>query len=246
MNETIRIMKNHRSIRKYKDEMIPDEVIDNLIDVAQHAPNSINGQQSTIIVVKDKETKKKISEYAGNQPWIEECPVFFVFVMDFYKTKLACDKNHRIQTITDSVESIMVGSVDIGLGMQNVITAAESLGLGTVCIGGIRNNPSEMIKILDLPEYTYPVVGLCLGYPADNSALKPRMGKESYCHKEKYNKEVLTSAIDAYDEVISKYLAEGGREQKVNWSSSTSNAYQNVYFPKVYPTLKEQGFKNEK
>lgn len=246
MNETIKVMKNHRSIRKYKNEMIPDEVINNLIDVAQHAPNSINGQQSTIIVIKDKETKKKISEYAGGQTWIEECPVFFVFVMDFYKTKLACDKNERTQTITDSVESIMVGCVDIGLGMQNVITAAESLGLGTVCIGGIRNNPSDMIKILDLPEYTYPVVGLCLGYPADNSAPKPRMAKEAYCHMEKYNKETLSSVIDCYDEIISKYLAEGGREHKVNWSSSTSNAYQHVYFPKVYPTLKDQGFKNEK
>lgn len=246
MNETIKVMKNHRSIRKYKNEMISDEVMDILIDVAQHAPNSINGQQSSIIVIKDKETKKKISEYAGGQPWIDECPVFLVFVMDFYKTKLACDKNGRTQTITDSVESIIVGCVDIGLGMQNVITAAESLGLGTVCIGGIRNNPSDIIKILNLPEYTYPVVGLCLGYPADNSALKPRMAKEAYCHMEKYNKEILNSAIDSFDEIIAKYLAEGSREQKVNWSSTTSNAYQHVYFPKVYPTLKEQGFKNDK
>lgn len=246
MNETIKTMKNHRSIRKYKNEMISDDVLDILIDVAQHAPNSINGQQSSIIVIKDKETKKKISEYAGGQPWIEECPVFFVFVMDFYKTKLACDKNGRTQTITDSVESIMVGCVDIGLGMQNVITAAESLGLGTVCIGGIRNNPSDMIKILNLPQYTYPVVGLCLGYPADNSLLKPRMAKEVYCHMEKYNKEILSSAIDSFDEIIAKYLAEGNREQKVNWSSTTSNAYQHVYFPKVYQTLKEQGFKNDK
>ena len=246
MNETIRVMKDHRSIRKYKNKEIPEEVINNLIEVAQHAPNSINGQQSSIIIVKDKETKKKISEYAGGQSWIEECPVFLVFIMDFYKTKLACDKNERTQKITESVESIIVGCVDVGLGMQNVITAAESLGLGTVCIGGIRSNPAEMIKILDLPEYTYPVVGLCLGYPSDNSEPKPRMAKEAYCHMEKYNKEILSSAIDSYDEVISKYLAEGGREQKVNWSSSTSNFYQHVYFPNVYPTLKEQGFKNDK
>lgn len=246
MNETISVMKSHRSIRKYKDQMIPDEVLESLIDAAQHAPNSINGQQSSIIVVKDKETKKKISEYAGGQPWIDECPVFLVFVMDFYKTKLACDKNGRTQTITDSVEAIMVGCVDIGLGMQSVVTAAESLGLGTVCIGGIRNTPSDMIQILDLPEYTYPVVGLCVGYPADNSAPKPRMPKEAYCHMEKYHKENLSSIIDSYDEVIAKYLVEGGRARKINWSSSTSNTYQYAYFPKVYPTLKEQGFKNEK
>lgn len=246
MNSTLEVMKNHRSIRKYKDIMIQDEIINNLVDVAQHAPNSINGQQTSVIVIKDRETKKKIAEYTGGQTWIEECPVFLVFVMDYYKTKLACDKNERNQVITDSVESIMVGCVDAGISMQNVVTAAESLGLGTVCIGGIRRNPEEVIKLLDLPEYTYPVVGLCIGYPADYSSLKPRMPKEAYCHYEKYNKDNLTNAINSYDEIVSNYLSQGGREQKVNWSNTTSNFYQFVYYPNVYGTLKMQGFKNEK
>jgi len=246
MNQTIQIMKNHRSIRKYKDIMISDEIINELVDVAQHAPTSLSGQQSTIIVIKDKESKKKIAQYAVDMPWIEECPVFFLFVIDFYKTKLACEKNNRIQTITDSVESIMVGSVDIGLSMQNVITAAESLDLGTVCIGGIRNNPVAMIELLDLPEYTYPLVGLCLGYPEDYSKIKPRLGKTSYFHFEKYNMESLKDAIDSYDELMEKYLKEVGREQEVNWSYNTSSFYKDNYFPEVYPTLKAQGFKNEK
>jgi FMN reductase [NAD(P)H] len=246
MNQTIQVMKNHRSVRKYKDTMIPDDVINELVEVAQHAPTSLNGQQSTIIVIKDKETKKKIEQIAQEMPWIEECPVFFVFVIDFYKTKLACEKNGRLQTITDSVESIMVGSVDVGLSMQNVITAAESLGLGTVCIGSVRNDPAAMIKLLDLPEYTYPAVGLCLGYPEDYSKLKPRLGKESYCHYEKYHKEKFKAAIDSYDELMSRYLKEVDRENEVNWSYRTSDFYQKIYFPEVYPTLKNQGFKNDK
>lgn len=246
MNQTIQVMKNHRSIRKYKDKMIEDDVINELIDVAQHAPTSLNGQQSTIIVVKDKEIKRKIEQIAVEMPWIVECPVFFVFVIDFYKTKLACEKNSRKQTITDSIESIMVGSIDIGLGMQNVITAAESLGLGTVCIGSIRNDPAAIIRLLGLPEYTYPSVGLCLGYPEDYSKLKPRIGKEAYCHFEKYNKDNLSDAIDSYDELMSKYLKEVDRDKEVNWSYNTSDFYQSIYFPKVYPTLKKQGFKNNK
>lgn len=246
MNEVINLMKNHRSIRKYTNEEVSEEIIENLIAVAQHAPNSINGQQSSVIVIRDKETKEKIAEYAGGQTWVEQCPVFLVFVMDFYKSKVACEKNGRELNITDSVEAIMAGSVDVGIAMQNVVTAAESLGLGVVCIGGIRKNPRGMIKILNLPEYTYPVVGLCLGYPSDNSRLKPRMDSKVYAHREKYNQEAIKETVDSYDELMSDYLTEIGREQEVNWSNNTSGVYQYVYFPQVYPTLKEQGFKNEK
>lgn len=244
MNKTIETIKNHRSIRDFKNTMIPDDIIDELVEVGQRAPTSLNGQQSGIIVIKNSKTKKKIEKVCEDMPWIIECPVFFLFIMDFFKTKLACEKNDQTQTITDSIESIMVGSVDVGLSMQNVITAAESLGLGTVCIGSIRNDPTAIIDLLELPKYTYPVVGLCLGYPEDNSKLKPRLDKSSYCHFEKYNKENLKDAIDSYDKLIVQYLKEVDREQEVNWSYNTSNFYKDNYYPKVYPTLKDQGFKN--
>ena len=244
MNQTIEIMKNHRSIRKFKDIMIPDNIIDELVTVAQHAPTSLNGQQTGIIVIKDKESKKKIEKVAINMPWIIECPVFFLFIMDFLKTKIACEKNGRKQTVTDSIESIMVGCVDVGLSMQNVITAAESLKLGTVTIGSIRNDPDTIIKLFELPKYTYPVAGLCIGYSADNSRIKPRLDKSTYCHSEKYNQENLRSVIDAYDKQIVDYLKKVDREKEINWSYNTSCFYKDNYYPKVYPTLKKQGFKN--
>ena len=140
----------------------------------------------------------------------------------------------------------MVSSVDAGLSMQNVITAAESLGLGIVPIGGIRKSPDEIIDLLQLPEYTYPIVGLSLGYPADNSAIKPRMPRESYRHDEVYNKEKMSAIIGKYDEDLSIHLKHIGREQEIDWSNQTMSAYQYVYFPKVYPSLRKQGFKNEK
>ena len=68
MNQTIEVMKNHRSIRKYKDTMIPDSIINELVEVAQRAPTSLNGQQSGIIVIKDKESKKKIEQVAVEMP----------------------------------------------------------------------------------------------------------------------------------------------------------------------------------
>ncbi|MFA9398082.1 MAG: NADPH-dependent oxidoreductase [Clostridiaceae bacterium] len=246
MNQVIETMKNHRSIRNYLDREVSEDIINELIDVAQAAPSSINGQQTSVIVIRDKQRKEKIAELAGGQHWIANAPVFLLFVADFYKVKLASEKTNKPLIITDSIESIMVASVDAGLSMQNVITAAESLELGIVPIGGIRKSPDEIIELLQLPEYTYPIVGLALGYPADNSKKKPRMPREAYRHDEVYNKEKLKDIIDKYDEDLSVYLKDIDRTQEVNWSNQTMNVYQYVYFPKVYPSLKTQGFKNEK
>ncbi|WP_142415329.1 NADPH-dependent oxidoreductase [Hathewaya massiliensis] len=246
MNKVVEVMKDHRSIRSYLDKEVSEEIIDTLIEVAQAAPNSINGQQLSVIVVKDKEKRKKISELSGNQPWIEAAPLFLVFVADFYRAKIAGEKVQKELVITDSVESIMVASVDAGLAMQNVITAAESLGLGTVPIGGIRKSPEEMITLLNLPEYTYPLVGLCVGYPSERSDKKPRISKEAFRHNEVYNKEKLPNLIDEYDNIMESYFENIGREKNVNWSNRTMSVYDKVYFPKVYPTLKNQKFKNEK
>lgn len=246
MNEIIRTYKNHRSIRSYLDKDVSDEYIDLIIESAQHAPSSINGQQVSIIAVRNKDTKKKIAELTGGQAWIDKAPVFLLFALDFYRAKIACDKNNEELVITQSLESIMVGSVDVGIAMGNAIGAAESLGLGIVPIGAVRREPEEIVKLLDLPEYVYPVAGLVVGYPKEHSALKPRLPKEAVFHEESYNKD-LKSIIDRYDKDISKYMIErtNGEDDR-SWSQGISNFYKFVYFPKVYPSIKKQGFDNDK
>ncbi len=96
---------------------------------------------------------------------------------DFYKTGIAGEKNDKPQIIHESIEGTMVGTFDCGLAMGGAIVAAESMGLGIVPIGAIRKNPEEMIRLLDLPERTFPVVGLVVGYPADQSA----QNHDSHC-----------------------------------------------------------------
>ncbi len=246
MNKIIESIQDHRSIRNFKSDDIDDKALEAIVKSAQAMPNSINGQQTSIILIKDQETRKKIAEIAGGQVWIEQAPVFMLFVADFYKTNLAAEKNGLEQKIHESVESTLVGAVDVGLNMGAAILAAESLGLGIVPIGGIRKDPKAMIELLDMPEFTYPVAGLAIGHPVDKSKKKPRMPLGTFLHKEKYHKEGLKEAMDAYDEKMEKYLVEVGREKEGNWSKQTSNVYQYVYFPNVHPTMKEQGFTNDK
>ncbi|GLC31785.1 NADPH-dependent oxidoreductase [Clostridium omnivorum] len=246
MNETIKVIQNHRSIRSFLDRDVEDEVIDEILKSSQSMPNSINGQQTSVIVIKNKEAKAEIAHMAGDQKWIDEAPVFLVFVADFYKTNIGAEKNNNKQIIHESIEGTLASTFDSGLAMGAAIIAAESMGLGIVPIGGIRKDPKGIIDLLKLPKYTYPIAGLAMGYPKDNSRKKPRLPFSTFKHEEKYNTENMKETIDKYDETMEVYLKEIGREKEVNWSSNISGIYKYVYYPKVYPTMKEQGFYNDK
>lgn len=159
MNEVIKTLLNHRSVRSYSDKTVKKEDIDLIIRAAQQAPSSIDKQQVTIISVEDKEKKKKLSQLVGDQKYVDEAPVFLVFCADFYRAKLAGKIMGEEIVITDSQEANLVGAVDVGLAMGNAIAAAESLGLNIVPIGGVRKEPEEVIELLGLPEYVFPKIG---------------------------------------------------------------------------------------
>ncbi len=241
MNKTIETITNHRSIRKYTEQELEPEQLTAILEAARAMPTSVHGQQLSIIVVKDVERKQKISELAGNQVWIAQAPVFLVFVMDMNKTAKAGEKTGLKQVVHESAEGVLVSSFDAGLAMGAAIVAAESLGLGIVPIGAIRQNPQEMIDLLHLPENTFPVAGLVVGHPVDNSAQKPRMEAKGFIHKETYNDKAVTEAVREFDGTMAEYYRNRG-DKDSDWSSQISSLYKSAYYPKVYPILKSQGF----
>lgn len=207
MNEVLQILTDHRSIRSYTDEPVSDEQLDLIIQATQAAPTSINGQQFTVIAVKDKERKKKISELAGGQPWIDQAPVFLLFCADFNRAKIALEEyNDTLLEITNGLESVLVGAVDVGIALGTATAAAESMGLGTVPIGAVRGKPDELIELLKLPKYVFPVSGLVIGHPADRSAKKPRLPQAAVLHHETYQEEDVRTHIEAYDKQMSEYM----------------------------------------
>ena len=246
MNSTVQIIKNHRSIRNYLEKDIPEDVLQTILEAAHAMPTSINGQQVSLVVVRDKDTRLNLARLCGGQPWVAKAAVFVLFVADFYKTSLAADLNKVKQVIHESAEGELVGFLDCGISMGGMIIAAESLGLGIVPIGGIRKEAQSVIDLLGLPKYTFPVNGLCIGYPVDLSQQKPRLPFATFIHYEKYQRANLVEDIQDYDKQMVSYLKQINRSEEVNWSKHTSSIYQNVYFPNVVTTLKDQGFTHKK
>jgi len=218
MNDTIALLKAHRSIRKFKPDEVPEEQLLEIIRSAQCAPTSSNMQAYSVIAVTDPDKKRELARLAGDQPYIEQCPVFLVWCADLHRLKYACAQVEEV-TVPATTEIFIVATVDTALAAQNAAVAAESLGLGTVYIGGIRNNPREVSELLGLPDLVYPVFGMCLGYPDEAPTKRPRLPTRTVLHRNRYSADSFEDGIAEYNETLRHYmLTRAGSHKDSNWS----------------------------
>ncbi|MBU9720530.1 MULTISPECIES: oxygen-insensitive NADPH nitroreductase [Bacillaceae] len=208
MNKVINTILNHRSIRNFKDEPLQDEHIKIIVESAQMASTSSYIQAYTIIGVKDRKTKSKLANLAGNQSYVEQNGHFFVFCADLHRHACAGKmENVDVQMSLQSTEKFMVAIIDASLAAQNAAIAAESLGLGICYIGGIRNNLEKVSNLLKLPKYVVPLFGLAVGVPASSTEQKPRLPFDHIYHEEVYqqNETDYIDQLNKYNSTISSY-----------------------------------------
>ena len=223
---TIDLMLGHRSIRSFTDETIEASVLEHLIQAGQAAASSSFIQAYSIIRVTDKATREKIAEVAGGQKWINETPEFLIYCADLKRIELACIQQGQGE-LEGHTEHFVAATVDVALVAQNVLLAAESIGLGGVYIGGIRNNPQLLADLLDLPDQVYPVFGMCLGWPAIDPEVKPRFPVASILHQEKYQLDKVEADVAAYDEQMKEYYQTRDDNNRLSdWSTQTAKAVQ--------------------
>lgn len=187
MNEIIQSLLAHRSIRSYSDRPVEENKLEQIISAVQAAPNWVNLQLTSIIAVKDPKRRQILSRLCGDQPYVAQAPVFLVFCADYYRVHLACQKmNQSMENILKDIDTLIVGAHETGIAIATAVIAAEGLGLGTVVIGDIRKNPKEVIEELNLPPFVMPMLGLCIGYPAHDPGIKPRLPREAVYFEEQY------------------------------------------------------------
>ncbi|EUJ33498.1 putative FMN-containing NADPH-linked nitro/flavin reductase [Listeria floridensis FSL S10-1187] len=227
MNHVINQMLAHRSIRAYQTgQTIPEDELDLIIRAAKSAPSWINGQHYSIIGIKDAARKAKLAELTRN-PYVADCSIFLVFVGDFYRVSLASELHQKSFSTKQEADLLLVAATDVGLACQNALTAAESLGYGTVCIGGIRRDIDAVSEFLELPEMVLPIVGLCIGTPASNPPVKPRLPKEASYFEETYRTDTLP-LLEAYDKTIIPFSE---REGSVGYTERIASFYDKSYYP---------------
>jgi FMN reductase [NAD(P)H] len=246
MSNTIDVLLSHRSYRDYTDQPVSDANLNVIIAAAHRAPSSINAQHVSLVVVRDATRRARIAEIAGGQPWIAKAPVFVCVVMDFSKTNAALESVGVTQVAHESLEGFAAGAIDSGIVLATIMTAARGLGLGTVPIGGIRNDSQAMIELLELPRLTFPIVGCSIGHFASEPQLKPRLPLHTFRHDEKWHGVPDIAAVQSYDETLLAYWKSIGRTDGLPWAQNTAAPYSKVYYRKTKHVAAQQGFAVDK
>ena len=221
MTETIKLMKAHTSVRRFKEQEIPQEDLNTILSAGQMASSWKNFQSYSVILVRSQEKKDALFELVPQEA-IRQSAAFLLFVGDLNRA----EKGARLHTDVfqpQGVEGLLITSVDAALAGQNALLAAESLGYGGVIIGLVRYKSVELAELFKLPDYTYPVFGIALGVPNQKHDVKPRLPLENVVFEEEYQ-EQSTEVIEAYDRVQTEYA---GARATTTWSQRLAEQFGN-------------------
>jgi nitroreductase len=223
-NETIERMLDHRSVRSYKPDPVPPGTLETMVAAAQSAATSSNMQWCSMIAITDPETKKILAEVAGNQKHIEQCPLFIAWVADMSRNQRISNEQKRDFECMPWLETYMVACIDAALAAQNAVVAAESIGLGTLYIGAMRNDPVRVARLLGLPPQSFVVFGLCVGYPTEKGVgeVKPRLPQAAVLHHERYDAAGEVAGRKAYDAEMQRF-SQRHELQAATWTQRVLN-----------------------
>lgn len=221
---TIEQIYSHGSIRKYKSDPVPREMVEAIVSAGQRSSTSSNLQSYSVVAVTDGETRAQLAQLCGNQDHIRQAPVFLAWCADYNRLEQVC-RLRGYDVDSRYVESFLVAAVDAAITMQTATIAAESLGLGMCYIGAIRNNPSEIIELLKLPRRVFPISGMTLGWPAVDARFRPRLPLSEVLHWDTYDREGQQEALGQYDEAMRATGIYHGRQVQRPGSDSDYEEY---------------------
>ncbi len=236
MNAVIDTILSHRSIRQFTPQAIDKQQLDRILQAGIAASSSSLLQVVSVIRVTDNTKRQQLAQYAGNQSYVASAAEFLVFCIDY-------QRHYQLnpQVKPEFAELTLIGAVDAGIMAQNCLLAAESLGLGGVYIGGLRNSASAVDELLGLPPYTAVLFGMCLGHPAAQPELKPRLPADVIVHENHYQP-LQPQKVAEYDAKMHSYYAGRSSNQKQStWSQEVTTKLSGESRPHMMGYLNAKG-----
>jgi nitroreductase len=241
----------HRSIRKYRTENIPEEILSRILEAGSRASTTGNMQVYSVIVTTDQEIKHELAPCHFNQAMVTEAPVILTFCADFNRFVKWCNLRNADPGY-DNFLSFMTAAIDAILAAQNVCIAAEDYGLGICYLGTTTYMAEKIIKVLDLPSGVVPVTTVTLGYPAEKPELTDRLPMEAIIHREKYQDYSPEQINNLYSdkealEVNRQFVTENNKENLAQvFTDIRYTRKDNIAFSKaLLQVLEKQGFMNQ-
>lgn len=254
-NDTIELLLSHRSVRTFLPETLPPGTIETIVAAAQSASTSSNLHQWSVVAITDPTLKEKIAEtsrkgskFGMGNPYIEQAPVLLLWVADMSRNNHIAKTDNGKAEIHDYTDAFLMSSIDVALAAQNAAIAAESLGVGIVYLGAMRNNAKEIADIINLPEYSYVVFGMLLGKPDSDrlSSIRPRPNQKFVLHYNGFKKDQWKDELESYEKAFMNFREENNMKKKT-WKENILFSSNNIDYldgrENLRQTLEEKGFK---
>jgi FMN reductase [NAD(P)H] len=239
-----------RSIRKYSNKYVSQELLNDLLEKAERTQTMGNLQLYSVVVTRSSEIRHQLAPAHFNQPMVEEAPVVLTFCADFRRTSLWAE-NRKAEPGYDNFLSFLNASTDALLYCQTFCNLAEESGLGLCFLGTTVYMPDMIIDVLHLPRLVMPVATITLGWPAENPSLSDRLPLAAVVHNETYN-DYTPADIDRYYSA-KESLSENKRFVEINNKETLAQVFTDIRYTKkdnetmsegMIKALKRQGFLN--
>lgn len=241
-------IETRRTIRKYSDKDVSEELLEELLSEALRTQTMGNLQLYSVVVTRSEEMKKKLAPAHFNQPMVTQAPVVLTICADFNRTTKWAE-NRKATPGYDNILSFLNAATDALLYTQTFCNLADEAGLGYCFLGTTVYNPQMIIDTLHLPKLVMPVATITLGWPDENPPLSDRLSLECIMHKETYT--------DYTPELIDKYyspkenLPENKEFVRINNKETLAQVFTDLRYTKkdnesmsetMKDTLKKEGF----
>jgi FMN reductase [NAD(P)H] len=200
-----------RSVRNFKDQAIPENIIEKLLDAANNAPTGGNIQPISIILIQEIERRHTLAEMVGDQPWVKNAPLSMIFCLDFNRVKRWAALNGTEFKGEKAFSHFLIAYADLMCAAQTVVLLAQSYGLGSVYVGTIQSNLDNARNLFAIPEYVLPLMVLSIGYPKSIPHRIPKLERDVIVHKEYYR---VDSDAEINQAFYAKYGDFGGKAEE--------------------------------
>jgi nitroreductase/FMN reductase [NAD(P)H] len=187
---------DRRSCRDYAERGVPEGLVRLLLAAGLSAPTKSDLQQADVVWVRNDALRAEVLEGIPGAGWISRAPVFLV----------VCGNGARLASLfeggefpNDHFDALFNATVDAAIVLEGIVVAAVLAGLGTCPVSQIRNRAARIGALLNLPDRVFPVAGLCLGYPARQAPISPRLDLGITVHADRYDGDAFTRLAPAYD-----------------------------------------------
>lgn len=242
-------IKNRRTIRKYKEQDIPEDLLNGLLEESFRASTMGNMQLYSVVVTRSREMKEKLAPAHFNQPMVTSAPVVLTFCADFNRFSKWC-LQRKAEPGYDNPLSFLNAVSDTLLVTQNFCTLAEDSGLGICYLGTTIYNPDPIIELLKLPRLVMPVATITVGYPDECPAQPDRLPLKGIIHEEVYKDYTPEMIDDIY--AYKESLPENKHFVEINHTETLAQIFTDIRYKKadnemmsesLKVTLKKQGFR---